>query len=89
LEEEHAGGTNVEDKRLGPLEALSDDGFRDSLAREIGRLPDREKLVMALYYQEELNLREIGEVLGVSESRVSQIHGQAMTRLRGRMKDWV
>lgn len=89
LEEEHAGGTNVEDKRMGPLDALSDDGFRNSLAKEIGRLPEREKLVMALYYQEELNLREIGEVLGVSESRVSQIHGQAMSRLRGRMRDWV
>jgi len=44
---------------------------------------------MALYYQEDLNLREIGEVMGVSESRVSQIHGQAMLRLRARMKDWV
>jgi RNA polymerase sigma factor for flagellar operon FliA len=44
---------------------------------------------MALYYQEELNLREIGEVLGVSESRVCQLHGQAVTRLRARLKDKV
>jgi RNA polymerase sigma factor for flagellar operon FliA len=44
---------------------------------------------MALYYDEELNLREIGEVLGVTESRVSQIHSQAILRLRARMTDWV
>ena len=89
LEEETPGGSNIEDERFGPLEMLSDDGFRDALAKEIGRLPDREKMMMALYYQEDLNLREIGEVMGVSESRVSQIHGQAMMRLRARMKDWV
>jgi RNA polymerase sigma factor for flagellar operon FliA len=89
LDEETPGGSNIEDGRLGPLEMLSDVGFRDTLAKEIGRLPDREKMMMALYYQEDLNLREIGEVMGVSESRVSQIHGQAMMRLRSRMKDWV
>lgn len=89
LEEENPGGSNIEDERGGPLDMLSDIGFRDSLATEIGRLPEREKLMMALYYQEDLNLREIGEVMGVSESRVSQIHGQAMLRLRARMKDWV
>jgi RNA polymerase sigma factor for flagellar operon FliA len=89
LEEETPGGSNIEDERDGPLEMLSDVGFRDALAREIGNLPEREKMMMALYYQEDLNLREIGEVMGVSESRVSQIHGQAMLRLRARMKDWV
>jgi RNA polymerase sigma factor FliA len=47
-----------------------------------------ERLVMSLYYDDELNLREIGEVLGVSESRVCQIHGQALVRLRARMTDW-
>ncbi len=89
LEEESPGGSNIEDGRDGPLEMLSDVGFRDALANEIGRLPEREKMMMALYYQEDLNLREIGEVMGVSESRVSQIHGQAMLRLRAKMKDWV
>lgn len=89
LEEENPGGSNIEDSRNGPLEMLSDVGFRDELAKEIGNLPEREKMMMALYYQEDLNLREIGEVMGVSESRVSQIHGQAMLRLRARMKDWV
>jgi RNA polymerase sigma factor for flagellar operon FliA len=55
----------------------------------IGQLPEREALVMSLYYDEELNLKEIGEVLGVSESRVCQIHGQALTRLRARLHDFV
>jgi RNA polymerase sigma factor for flagellar operon FliA len=52
-------------------------------------LPEREKLVMSLYYDEELNLREIGSVLGVTESRVCQIHGQALIRLRARLHDWL
>jgi RNA polymerase sigma factor for flagellar operon FliA len=52
-------------------------------------LPEREALILSLYYDEELNLREIGEVLNVSESRVSQIHSQAMLRLRSRLKDWL
>ncbi|WP_455386088.1 sigma-70 family RNA polymerase sigma factor, partial [Acidihalobacter prosperus] len=51
-------------------------------------LPEREALVLSLYYDDELNLREIGEVLGVTESRVSQIHSQALVRLRARMTDW-
>ena len=58
------------------------------LAEAIEDLPEREKLVLSLYYQEELNLKEIGAVLGVSESRVSQIHSQAALRLRGRLSDW-
>ena len=56
--------------------------MRDVLVRAIGDLPDREKTVMALYYDEDLNLREIGEVLGVTESRVCQLHSQAVARLR-------
>ncbi len=62
--------------------------FRESLAAEIAELPDREQLVLSLYYEQEMNLREIGAVLGVSESRVCQIHGQAMLRLRARMGDF-
>lgn len=73
----------------GPLEQLQNDAFRRALADAIAVLPERERLVMALYYDEELNLREIGEVLGVSESRVCQIHGQALIRLRARMAEWV
>ena len=62
--------------------------FKAALAQAIAGLPERESLVMAMYYDEELNLREIGEVLGVSESRVCQIHGQALIRLRARMAEW-
>jgi RNA polymerase sigma factor for flagellar operon FliA len=72
-----------------PLENLQKGDFKQGLANEIKGLPERERLVMALYYDEELNLREIGEILGVSESRVCQIHGQALIRLRARMGDWL
>jgi len=71
-----------------PLDDLSSSSFRSSLAGAIEELPEREKLVLSLYYQEELNLKEIGAVLGVSESRVSQIHSQAALRLRGRLSEW-
>ncbi|QSP94387.1 RNA polymerase sigma factor FliA [Marinobacter salinisoli] len=71
-----------------PLEGISSDAFRQGLAQAIAELPEREKLVLSLYYQEELNLKEIGAVLGVSESRVSQIHSQAALRLRSRLSDW-
>jgi len=72
-----------------PGKQLEESDFRQGLADRISELPERERLVMALYYDEELNLREIGEVLGVSEGRVCQIHGQALVRLRARMSDWV
>ena len=55
------------------------------LFRSIDDLPDREKTVMGLYYEQDMNLREIGEVLGVSESRVCQLHSQAIARLRSRI----
>jgi RNA polymerase sigma factor for flagellar operon FliA len=72
-----------------PLENLQKSDFKQGLATAIKGLPERERLVMALYYDEELNLREIGEILGVSESRVCQIHGQALIRLRARMGEWL
>jgi len=72
----------------GPAGDLEDNGLREALAGAIEQLPEREKLVMSLYYDEELNLKEIGEVLGVSESRVCQIHGQAVVRLRARLDGW-
>jgi RNA polymerase sigma factor for flagellar operon FliA len=71
----------------GPLEKLEEDSLRELLVQAIGALPEREKLMMSLYYEKDLNLREIGEVLGVSESRVCQLHTQAIARLRARMKD--
>ncbi|MBA4151206.1 MAG: RNA polymerase sigma factor FliA, partial [Acinetobacter sp.] len=56
---------------------------------QINTLPERERMVLALYYQESLNMKEIGLVLDVSESRVCQIHTQAVARLRSRLTDWV
>jgi RNA polymerase sigma factor for flagellar operon FliA len=65
-----------------PQDSLEREDLKRELAQYIAGLPERERLVLALYYDEELNLREIGEVLGVSESRVCQIHNQALLRLR-------
>lgn len=62
--------------------------FQGELANALKSLPEREGLVLSLYYDEELNLKEIGAVLGVSESRVCQIHAQAMVRLKKRLSDW-
>jgi RNA polymerase sigma factor FliA len=85
---EGIGESSIEGSHPSPLQRLECAAFRDELANAIADLPDREKLMLSLYYQEELNLREIGQVLGVSESRVCQIHGQAMLRLRSRLLDW-
>ena len=71
-----------------PSENVEKEKFKQALAEAIAGLPERERLVMSLYYKEELNLRETGEVLGVSESRVCQIHSQALIRLKARMSDW-
>jgi RNA polymerase sigma factor for flagellar operon FliA len=72
----------------GPETTLQEDQFRDALAQAISGLPERERLVLSLYYDDELNLREIGEILEVSESRVCQIHGQAVLRIRARLDSW-
>lgn len=63
--------------------------FNKSLSNTIKTLPEREAMILSLYYDDELNLREIGEILNVSESRVSQIHSQALVRLKSRLKDWL
>lgn len=69
-----------------PQQMMERGEFGRELAKAITQLPEREQLVLSMYYEQELNLKEIGAVLGVSESRVCQIHGQAMVRLRGRLK---
>jgi RNA polymerase sigma factor for flagellar operon FliA len=70
-----------------PLKALLDTDFRQAVIDAIDALPPREKMLMSLYYEEELNLKEIGAVMGVSESRVSQLHTQAVARLRTYLKE--
>lgn len=75
------------DDRPDPLASLMEQSLREDLVAAIEDLPEREKKVMALYYEQDLNLREIGEVLGVSESRVCQLHTQAIARLRARLRN--
>ncbi|TDO16744.1 MULTISPECIES: RNA polymerase sigma factor FliA [Halomonas] len=82
------GESRLEGRALeSPFSRLIDQEKRNLLIQAIEALPEREKLLMALYYQEELNLKEIGAVLGVSESRVCQLHSQAVSRLRAQLHD--
>ena len=76
------------ENQVGPLDVLEDQRFRRALVQAISVLPEREKIVMGLYYEQEMNLKEIGEVLGVSESRVCQLHSQAVARLRSRLRGY-
>jgi RNA polymerase sigma factor for flagellar operon FliA len=71
-----------------PLQFLQDERFRNDLVQAIELLPERERMLMGMIYEQDMNLREIGEVLNVSESRVSQLHSQAVARIRSRMKDY-
>lgn len=96
--EDVAGGDDGEDNRVEymlpdeqpqPDQRLEDARFREALVEGIDALPEREKLMMSLYYTENLTLKEIGEVLGVTESRVSQLHSQAVARLRTRLVNWL
>jgi RNA polymerase sigma factor FliA len=82
------GGTEIEDKSADPFGEVQGDEFREALAGAIAELPERERLVMSLYYDDELNLKEIGAVLKVTESRVCQLHGQALVRLKARLATW-
>lgn len=80
---------DVEDRNAQtPLAALLDADFQRDLVRQIESLPEREQMVMSLYYEKGLNLKEIGLVLEVSESRVCQLHSQAVVRLRHRLEEW-
>jgi RNA polymerase sigma factor FliA len=76
----------IEDESVpDPQSAMSATEMKEAIADAIARLPEREKLVVTLYYYEDLTLREIGEVLGVTESRVSQLHTKAILRLKARL----
>jgi RNA polymerase sigma factor for flagellar operon FliA len=84
-----AGSTAMTpDDSADPFREVADEGFRRALAQSIETLPERERLVMSLYYSEGLNLKEIGAVLKVTESRVCQLHGQALVRLKARLVQW-
>jgi RNA polymerase sigma factor FliA len=73
----------------GPYAQFERSELRDELARALARLPDRERHILALYYEQELTLAEVGQVIGVSESRVSQLRTQAISRLRSMLGDWL
>lgn len=79
------------DESSMPLPQLLDSNLRACIIAGIENLPEREQLLMSLYYEQELNLREISEVFGVSESRICQLHGQAIARLRTKLKEdsWI
>ena len=82
------GEMTLTDSAADPFRDVVDEDFRVALAEAISNLPERERLVMSLYYDDELNLKEIGAALRVSESRICQIHGQALVRLQARLAGW-
>ena len=89
FEEDHETGPLGDNALLqSPGQHVQRNAMQAALSAAISELPERERMVLSLYYDQELNLKEIGLVLGVSESRVSQIHSQAAMRLRARMADW-
>ncbi len=79
---------HVADSGSDPLSLLQDDRMRHALVEAIKKLPEREQLVMSLYYEEDMNLKEIAAVLGVTESRVCQLHSQSIARLRVKLREW-
>lgn len=85
LDQQSGGETRY--AQNGPLERMLESGMRDTLVEAIGAMPERERLLLSLYYEQELNLREIGAVMEVSQSRVCQMHSQAISRLRTRLRE--
>jgi RNA polymerase sigma factor for flagellar operon FliA len=85
----HLLETISDDRASDPASLTDSTDLRDTLSEAIARLPEREKAVVALYYYDNLTLREIGEVLGVTESRVSQLHTKAILRLKGSLREAV
>ena len=79
---------HVVDKEANPLARLSDRKMREALVAAIEHLPEREQYVMSMYYEHDMNLKEIAAVLGVTESRVCQLHSQSIARLRAKLREW-
>lgn len=86
--EDEGQAFNLSSEEKDPFASLQKEGFQASLADCISKLPEREQMVMSLYYSDELNLKEIGQVLDISESRVCQIHAQALSRIRAKLSEW-
>jgi len=87
--DEDAFGHSTSDGKTSVHDQLEKQHFQAKLSDSISSLPEREKMIVSLYYESELNLREIGSVMNVSESRISQLLSQAHIRLRARMRDWI
>jgi RNA polymerase sigma factor for flagellar operon FliA len=79
---------HVADEDADPLGRLADRRMREALVDAIKNLPEREQYVMSMYYEQDMNLKEIAAVLGVTESRVCQLHSQSIARLRTRLRAW-
>jgi RNA polymerase sigma factor for flagellar operon FliA len=79
---------HVADAEADPLARLSDRRMREAIVKAIENLPEREQYVMSMYYEHDMNLKEIAAVLGVTESRVCQLHSQSIARLRTKMREW-
>jgi len=88
LEEDSPETTIPDSSAHKPDEALSSKEYDRQLVESIRSLPKKEQLVMSMYYDDELNFREIGEILEVTESRICQLHGQALLRIKSKMSDW-
>ena len=79
---------HVADDDSNPLSVLQDQRMREALVHAIKNLPEREQYVMSMYYEHDMNLKEIAAVLGVTESRVCQLHSQSIARLRAKLREW-
>jgi hypothetical protein len=79
---------HVADEEANPLGRLQDQRMREALVEAIKNLPEREQYVMSMYYEHDMNLKEIAVVLKVTESRVCQLHSQSIARLRTRLREW-
>lgn len=79
---------HVADQEADPLSQLNDRRLREALVAAIKTLPEREQYVMSMYYEHDMNLKEIAAVLGVTESRVCQLHSQSIARLRVKLREW-
>lgn len=80
-------GMNEDSKLSNPFSAVSNKNFREKIKEGISQLPEKQRLVLSLYYYEDLNLKEIGQVLDVTESRVSQLHTQAVCKLKAKLQN--